>query len=636
METGTHEAAPDTITLLKLAGASPADLTRFENMLQRMWPDDMARVDEYVRTTSRSDLVAFVQRLHQSSLDDQYIPGADYAVRAGVPQGKVFTFTYQSPHVLPGTTRRVRVYVPAEYIGDKPACVLIYLQDLPFLVPRALDNLIYDHQIPTLMAIGVGPGTLDSRDPPADPRQDRSLEFDGMSDQFARFVLEELLPEIEHHKTPDGLPIILSKDPNDRAVGGLSSAGTAAFTLAWTRPDAFRRVFIGIGTFVAMRGGDRYPALVRKMEPKPLRIFMQDGSNDELTSSLGEIGDWWMGNQTMERALEFAGYQVEHIWGEGTHDDRHMVTVFPDAMRWLWKDWPRPVTAGESGNTFLKQILRPGQRWEMVPGAYRSAGALAASSDGSVMFWDTTSHKGWRISANTSSVEPSNIQSAFVDLAYGPDGRTYVADATNQRIVAYDNDGTSSIVAGGMRASSLTVTHGGDIYLTEPGTGDDHEGSLWLITRSGARHQLDRGLHDPTGVTLTPDGQWLAVAESRTHWGYSYRVKSDGSVDGKQQFYWFHVADDDDDSGAGPWAVDRDGRLYAATRTGIQVFDRNGRVRAILPTPGGAVIGLTFGGPFLDTLYVSCADHKVYRRLVQTTGAPAWAAPIKLPPGSAG
>jgi sugar lactone lactonase YvrE len=143
-------------------------------------------------------------------------------------------------------------------------------------------------------------------------------------------------------------------------------------------------------------------------------------------------------------------------------------------------------------------------------------------------------------------------------------------------------------------------------------------------------------LSSPTGIALSPDGLWLAVAENKSHWGYSYRVRPDGSIDDKQRFYWFHVPDNADDSGAGSVAMDREGRMYAATRMGVQVFDRNGRSRAILPLSGGEVTGLAFGGADFETLYVSCADHKLYRRRLKTPGAPPWASPIKLPAWTAG
>jgi gluconolactonase len=494
------------------------------------------------------------------SPDDQYVAGPDSLPRPGVPKGKIFEFTFENSKIFPGTIRKITVYVPSQYTGDKPACVYVGLDSLAFEAPTVFDNLINEHAMPVTIAIGVAPGVVDSSKAQQNPRFNRSLEFDGLNDNLARFLLDEVLPEVEHRKTPDGLPILLSKDPNDRSAGGGSTGGIGSFTLAWERPDAFRRVFTAIGTFVGMRGGDRYAVLVRKTEPKPIRIFMQDGSNDGLPGFIDEVGDWWMSNQTMERALRFAGYQVEHVWGEGGHNIKHPTAVFPDAMRWLWKDWPQPVVAGVSQNTFLKDILELGSSWQAVPLDDRGAAEL--------------SFKSQRYEA------------------VAPDGRVYRTDRS--------------------------------------------AGKVWMIRPDGGKTEIDSNLNGPTGIALSPDGLWLAVAESKTHWGYSYRIQPNGALQGKQRFYWFHVPDEADNSGAGSWVMDREGRLYAATRLGVQVFDRNGRVRAILPVPGGAAVDLKFGGESLETLYVNSTDGKIYRRRFKVPGIAPGAAPIELPPGNPG
>jgi sugar lactone lactonase YvrE len=206
----------------------------------------------------------------------------------------------------------------------------------------------------------------------------------------------------------------------------------------------------------------------------------------------------------------------------------------------------------------------------------------------------------------------------------------YVADAGTAKITAVDSTGKATTVADGIRGRNLVVTHNGNIYVTEPGSQGSEPGKVWLIRANGEKVTLDTGLKAPSGIVLSPDGLWLAVAEAKTHWGYSYQVQPDGTVQDKQQFYWFHVPDWADDSGAGAWCADRDGRLYSATRMGVEVFDRNGRVRCILPVPGGEVTSLCFGGPKFDTLYVTCGD-KLLKRKFKVPGAPAWLPPIKLP-----
>jgi gluconolactonase len=621
--------------ILQHAGASHEALTKFESQWRRQWPEEDRELTESLQKASTSEISEYVTELSTPSPDDQYGLGSDFVPRPEVPRGRTFEFTLTDSRIFPGTTRRIRVYVPAEYTAERPACVYVQLDDLFFPAVAVFDNLIHKREVPVLIAIGVSPGVADSASPETNPRLNRSFEFDGLNDSLARFLLEEVFPKVELHKTPGGLPIRLSGDANDRAAGGVSTGGIAAFTLAWQRPDAFRRVFTGIGTFVGMRGGDRYPVLVRKTEPKPIRIFMQDGSNDELTNWLGEVGDWWMGNQTMQRALQFSGYEVEHVWGEGSHDNRHAISVFPEAMRWLWKDWPQPVTAGESQNNVLKAVLRPGEGWQVVSGPYKSASALASDLEGTVLFRDASGRRTWQVSAD-GGVSPSPlVPRPYTDMAFGPDGRAYVTETADGKIVSYTPDGKASTIASGMRGSSLVVTHRGAIYATEPGS-DEHAGKLWLIETNGRKRQLDEGLQHPTAVTLSPDELWLAVAEGNSHWGYSYRILADGTVQDRQQFYWFHVPDEADDSGVRAWVTDREGYLYAATRMGVQVFDRNGRVRAILPVPGGEATGVALGGVGFDTLYVSCADHKLYRRRLKVQGAPAWSPPIKLPEWGAG
>jgi enterochelin esterase-like enzyme len=135
--------------------------------------------------------------------------------------------------------------------------VSLYCSRRPQLyLPIVFDNLIAQNAMPVTIAIGLSSGIVDSANPPQNPRFDRSFEFDSLNDRLVRFLLDEVIPQVEQHRTPDGAPILLSNDPNDRAIGGASTGGIGAFTAAWERPDAFHRVFTSIGTFVGMRGGE--------------------------------------------------------------------------------------------------------------------------------------------------------------------------------------------------------------------------------------------------------------------------------------------------------------------------------------------------------------------------------------------
>jgi sugar lactone lactonase YvrE/enterochelin esterase-like enzyme len=542
--------------------------------------------------------------------NDNYEVGPDSKPQPGVPKGKTFSFEFAGSKIYPGTSRSVTVYVPAQYTGDKPACVYVGLDDLGFGVPIVFDNLIHKREMPVTIAVGVASGTVAAAIEKEDPRFNRSVEFDSLNDSLARCIVEEILPEVERRLTPDGLPIKLSRDPSDRCAGGGSTGGIGAFTLAWERPDLFRRVFSAIGTFVGMRGGDRYPVLVRKTEPKPIRVFMQDGSNDEWMGG-PEVGDWWMGNQTLQRALEFSGYEEAHVWGTGPHSGRHAAAIFPDAMRFLWKDWPKPVLAqtAKTQNVVLQAILDPEATWQIVSDAGAACDHLAVNPQGEIFSHDTAEKRTRKLGTDGRiSDEPAIAEGKA--FAFAADGRVVTVD--------------------GINATCMMATSNGNVYAT-----DADAGKAWLIRADGTKTLLDEGLKHPTGIALSPDGLWLTVMESCTHWGYSYSVKPDGTVELKQQFYWAHVPDSADDSGAGSMCMDRDGRPYVATHMGVQVFDRNGRSRGILTMPAGEATSVCFGGAKFDTLFV-ISGGKLYQRHMKTVGRPPFSAPIKLPAWGAG
>jgi len=298
-------------------------------------------------------------RAHAASADDQYVPGPDAMPRPGVPQGKVTQYQWEGK-IFADTVRDYWVYVPAQYDGTTPAAVMVFQDGAGCVnlngtirVPTVFDNLIHRGEMPVTIGIFINPGGLKhGTTENARLRGNRSFEYDTLSDRYARFLLEEILPEVA--KTYK-----LTDDPEGRAIQGNSSGGICAFTVAWERPEAFRKVVSYIGSFtgIAYRpatadkpmqpGGDLYPTLIRKNPIKPLRIFLQDGSNDLDNAH----GNWFLANQQMLSALNWANrnadernlpgprYDVKHEWGEGAHNGRHGGAIFPDVMRWLWRDY---------------------------------------------------------------------------------------------------------------------------------------------------------------------------------------------------------------------------------------------------------------------------------------------------------
>jgi sugar lactone lactonase YvrE/enterochelin esterase-like enzyme len=543
-----------------------------------------------------------------------------------VPKGEVTKYTFDQSKVFPGTVRDYWVYVPKQYDPAQPACVHVNQDGIQFNAPLVFDELIHKKEIPVLIGVFVMHGRVKATSDKALDRFNRSYEYDGLGDGYARFLLDELLPEVERKTTGDGRPIRLSKRGNDRAIGGSSSGAICAFTAAWERPDAFSRVFSSIGTYVGLRGGNDYPTLIRKLEPKPIRIFLQDGSAD--LNIYG--GDWWMANQEMERALTFAGYEVSHEWGDGGHNGQHATKLFPDAIRWLWKDWPTPVQAGR-GSQQMREILLPGEDWTLVADGYRFTEGPAVNAKGELFFNDVPESKTYKVDLD-GKVSPFLSDTKRGDgQSFGPDGRLYsVAGGANQ-IIAYDTDGKSTVIASGFRGNDLVVRHDGSLFVTEPGWNGTDPSKVWYISPSGEKRVVDTGLKFSNGITLSPDQSLLYVDDSRTHWVYSFQIQSDGSLAHKQKYYHLHVPDTAEDSGADGMRVDRDGRLYVATGLGVQVCDQAGRVNAIIPTPNGRVSNVAFGGENFDVLFAMAGD-RVYKRKVKVKGAHGFQAPIKPGP----
>ncbi|WP_406696009.1 SMP-30/gluconolactonase/LRE family protein [Singulisphaera sp. Ch08] len=560
------------------------------------------------------------------------LPATSFALGADVPEtgkdvpkGVVTKYTFDQSKIFPGTVRDYWIYVPQQYDPAKPACVYVNQDNVQFNAPAVFDRLIHAKEIPVVIGVFVTHGRVKALADSALDRFNRSYEYDGLGDQYARFLLEEILPEVEKKSTSDGRPIRLSKDGNDRCIGGSSSGAIAAFTAAWERPDAFRRVFSSIGTYVGLRGGNVYPTLLRKYEPKPIRVFLQDGSTD--LNIYG--GDWWMANQEMERSLSFAGYEVRHVWGEGGHNATQATEVFPDAIRWLWKDWPSPVKAGE-GSPQLREIIHPGEAWTLVADGYKFTEGPASNAKGEVFFNDIPNAKTYKIALDgTVSLFLPDSQKAN-GQAFGPDGRLYVVATGTDQVLAYD-DGKASVVADGIRGNDLIVRNDGTIYVTNPSRTSTEPSKIWMIRPGGEKQVVDTGLKFSNGVTLSPDQSLLYVAESRSRWVYSYQIQEDRTLAFKQKYYHLHVPDNADDSGADGMCVDRDGRLYVATRMGVQVCDQAGRVNCIIPTPNGKVSNLRFGGENFDTLIATCGD-RVFKRKLKVKGANAFQPPLRPAP----
>ena len=550
-----------------------------------------------------------------------------------VPHGEFIHLSITDSSIYPGTENDIQVYVPAQYDPAKPACLLVKLDGLGGYEGTVLDNLIAKKEVPVIIGVGISPGAI-LKGPPGTPKRpalrfNRSYEFDSMNDHFPDYVLNEVLPAVQKLTTRDGRAINLSTDGNDHAATGSSTGGIGSFTLAWRRPDQFTRVYDVIGTFVSMRGGNEYPALIRKTEPKTIRIFLEDGSHDAWNPL---FGSWFDANLNMESALSFAGYDVAHAWGTHSHDGHPGAAIFPDVMRWLWRDYPAPIKAGISQNSTLREITLPNEGWQKIPQAFQSAAGLAANAKGEVYLSDAPAATVYRLGADDKPVSFLDHAPSIVGQAFGPDGTLYGVVPGDKKIIALDPQGASRTVVEGLAGHGIVVTHDGTLYVSEPGEHSDMPSRIWQIKSSGEKKLVDQGLLSASGVAFSPDGSLFFAAEHSTKWIDSYLIQPDGTLTDKQPYYWLHMTDIPNDSGAEDLAVDTHGNLYAATRLGIQVCDPNGRVRAILPlpTPCGPVRSLCFGGEQFDVLYVTDGTQ-VFKRQLKVPGFPPWGAPIAVP-----
>jgi len=555
-----------------------------------------------------------------------YALGPDSMRQPGVPQGTVTRHTWASA-IFPGTARDYWVYVPAQYESGTPAAVMVFQdggnyvrEDGGWRVPIVFDNLIHRKEMPVTIGVFVNPGIVAARSDQAQPRFNRSFEYDAVSDRYVRFLLEEILPEV-------GKTYSLAQDGNSRAIAGASSGAIAAFTAAWQRPDAFSRVLSTIGTYVGLRGGNEYPTLVRKSEPKPLRIFLQDGSNDLNIYA----GDWWLANQQMLSALTFAGYDVTHVWGDGGHDGKQGGAILPDALRWLWRDYPKPIGPGSaSKQPLMTAILLPEESWRLIaPSEARRAGAVTANAAGDVFFAD--GDRLMRVANGSASVLSREGGSGVSALRAGADDRLYASQPAKQRIVTIDAKGRESIVATGVAADDFVVSHAGHIYAI-----DAANRRLTTVIARGAPLTEAAPVERPRGVMLTPDQAILLVSDGAGRFVYSYQVRPDGRLAHGQPYFHLHVREEAMDSAAGAMAMDSNGYLYVVTDIGVQVCDQPGRVNGIIAPPWRSPVSdrapgaITFGGAGLNELYLSTAAG-IYARRMRVTGVLPSQPPVKPP-----
>jgi len=539
---------------------------------------------------------------------------------AAPPTGDVIKGQLEASRIYPGTYRDYWVYVPKQLDRSKPAPVMVFQDGLQYNAPAVFDDLIERQAIPPLVGVFVMHGRVRASSDAALDRMNRSVEYDSITGDYARFLLDELLPHVASAHA-----LTLSSDPNDRAIAGNSSGAIAAFAAAWQRPDGFRRVFSAIGTYVGLRGGHELPVLIRKTEPKPIRIFLEDGSNDLNNYT----GSWFIANQDMLSALEYAGYDVRHEWGDGEHNSRHATAIFPEALRWLWRDYPAPIRANPEGKSRqdVFQTLISGEEWRLVTEAPVHGAGVAVSESGEVLFEDTSTNR-------IDKVGPDGRVTRFADhdglvraLTFGPDGALYAAAPRSGVIMAFDRAAKSRVIAQGVSPNDMAINVKGDMYFT-----DATAGKVYFLPKGGTPRVVDDGIQAPVGVTFSPDQTLLYVSDHVGRLSWAFQIQPDGSLAHRQRYFYLHMPDASTASEATGMAVDTLGTVYMATARGVQAFDQIGKCHAILSAPGLApATNVKFGGPAFDEMFI-VSDHKLFKRKTKVKGVLSWKAPVKPAP----
>jgi enterochelin esterase-like enzyme len=556
----------------------------------------------------------------------------DSKVQEGVAKGTMVKGEYvaREGSVFPGTVREYQLYLPAGFDKAKPAAFMVFQDGVIYQAPVVFDNLIAKGDIPPLVGVFIKPGVVPAANENALPRFNRSFEYDSVTPTYSKFLIEEFLPTVEAEHG-----ITFSTNPNEAAIAGNSSGGICAFMVAWHRPDRFRRVFTGVGTYVGIHGADQLPVWVRKFEPKPIRVFLQSGTGDNNLY----CGDWWMANQMMERSLSWAGYEVNHAWGDGGHNQKHASQVFPDAMRWLWREWKTEieVKANVKGESKWKgyEVVGEGE-WESI-GMFRRGEALIvrANIDGMVV---TSGSAGTihEVSKARTIKQVAQVTGEVRDLEATRGGKwlVIVESKEGRTISAWTADFQ-------MKLESAELPEFDDITITYSGRGLLSLGvvSPMLPTGRSMPKIADVALEQlvlPYRLCVLPD-QTQVVGLGRRG-DISISSIADSEMSNNQEFYLLESFSNPSQTRSRPQVdglcVDSNGWLYVATSLGIQVLDQAGRVNFIIPTPRPAS-DVCFGGKNMGELFIACGDV-IYKRSTKAKGvvsgqmAPIKPAPPKL------
>jgi sugar lactone lactonase YvrE len=325
-------------------------------------------------------------------------------------------------------------------------------------------------------------------------------------------------------------------------------------------------------------------------------------------------GDWYLLDQEMDKALKFSGYDCRFRTIEGGHVAGYLEN-YREGMAYLWKGWPERVQAG-AGAPRVKDIVLPDEGWKLVAEGFKSTRGPACNAMGEVFFADTSNNKIHRIGLDGKVTEFVADAGSAHCVTVGADGKLYTISEKSGQLMSYDATGTASVVMENLPGHSILARPDGGLYVTTNGDKPSDSGGVWFV-KDGSKTRVDTGLRFATGMAYRPDQWLLSVAEGHSKWVCSYQMNADGSLTNKERFFPLHVADWDDDAGPECVCYSLEGRMFTATRSGIQVAADDGPTQVILPVPDRSrVTGVALGGADKDLLFAFCGN-KIWQRKVR-------------------
>lgn len=563
-----------------------------------------------VRLTPAALLLA----LATAALADDYPLGPDSQEQPGVPRGTVTEFTWKESKVYPGTERRCWIYLPPAHDPAKDIPLIIFQDGGGAVNPKGgfrativLDNLIHKGDLPPMAALFIDPGHVPALTPGGKSRSTRSYEYDTPDGVYAKFLVDEMLPEVAKHAKVSPLP-------ENRALVGISSGGICAFAAAWFRPDQFRKVITGIGSFTNIRAGIWFPAAIRKTERKPIRVFLQEGDKD-----LDNVhGNWPLANHDMVAALAFSGYDHKAVFGTEGHSGKQLGSVLPDALRWLWrKEEPLPAPAPETkGDLALSGLLIPGKDWQVAVDDKKFVDAPCTDAAGNFYYSDLGGGTGIHKIAPDGTASVFNASATGISgMMFGPDGRLYACHNKEKRIIAINAAGEVEVLMTGIGCNDLVVDKRGRVYVTETG-----KKQVVLIEAPGKNRVVDTGIPAPNGIALSPDQETLAVSDYVGVAAWAFRIESNGDLTARMPIFPYRDFGNTVESKGDGMTSDTAGRWYVSTQAGVEVYDPNGRPIGLIlaPTPA-PITSVTLSGAGLHTFFV-LTQGKIFKREVTATG----------------